>query len=78
MDREQVREWRRGFELAAEVDRRARAELTPLQRLRQLAALMRMSRQLKLGPTYTPAEMESARRNWMKLKAAYRRRHESS
>lgn len=69
MNREQVLKWIRGFEMAADVERQEQAQSTPLQRLRQLAALMRMSRDLGLGPTYTAAEMESARRNWAKIKA---------
>ena len=69
MDREAIQKWRDGWLRVAEVERAEQRRTTPLQRLRQLAALMRMARAAGMAATYTEDEIRRVRQRWAKLRA---------
>ncbi len=69
MDRPQIQKWREGWMRVAGVERSEQRRTTPLQRLRQLAALMRMARASGMPATYTEDEIRSVRQRWAKLRA---------
>ena len=69
LDRETVQKWRAGWMQVAEVERVEQRRTTPLQRLRQLAALMRMAHAAGMEATYTEDEIRSVRQRWARLRA---------
>ena len=77
MTAEAVHRWRRGFEAVEDFQRQELQKLSPLDRLKHIAALMRMARQCRMKPTYAPEEIEQVRRRWAKLRAASQH-HETS
>lgn len=68
-----VRRWKRNWDSVAEFERAETLRLTPLDRLKQMAALMRMSAKCRMRPTYRADEIEKVRRRWVRLRATANR-----
>ena len=64
-----VRKWKRGWQAVARFERDETKRLSTLDRLKQMAALMRMAAQCRMRPTYRAAEIDEVRRRWMRLRA---------
>lgn len=70
MNRDLVRRWLRGWEAVAQFEIEETRRLSVEDRLKQMAALMRMTRQCHMRPTYRADEIEHVRRRWARLRAA--------
>ena len=64
-----VRKWKRNWEAVARFEREETKRLSTLDRLKQMAALMRMTAQCRMRPTYRATEIDQVRRRWMRLRA---------
>jgi hypothetical protein len=69
MNRTEVREWKKAWQRVAERQRELHRQLTPTERLRQLAALLRMAQKFGWTSPQSGEQVASARARWAKVRS---------